>query len=63
MIDMKILGSSVASEQMKVTLVKRVAQLLDMSPGDTLAYLVHSGNVIIKKQSDIDITNENEKEV
>lgn len=62
MIDMKIEGSSKASKQMKVTIIQRVAKLLNLSAGDTVTYLTHSGNIIIKKQSDINITNEIETE-
>lgn len=43
------------SIQNKVTLIEEVAQYLNISEGDKLAYLISNGDIIIKNNSSINI--------
>ena len=52
---MEIIGMSKISIQNKVTLIEEVAQYLNISEGDKLAYLISNGDIIIKNNSSINI--------
>lgn len=54
---MKIIGTSKVAAQNKITLVEPVAGLLKIQQGNVLAFLQNtSGDIIIKKLSDIEMT-------
>ena len=53
---MKIIGTSKVAAQKKITLIESVAELLKITIGDRIAFLKSaSGDIIIKKLSDIEM--------
>ncbi len=55
---LKFIGTSKLSFGNKTTIIEEVAELLDVKPGDEIAYLkTEAGAVIIKNKSDIEITD------
>lgn len=59
---MKIIGTSKVAAQKKITLIESVAILLNITIGDRIAYLKStSGNIVIKKLSDIEMKDSEEQ--
>ena len=53
---MKIIGTSKVAAQKKITLIESVAESLKITIGDRIAFLKStSGNIVIKKLSDIEM--------
>jgi len=53
---MRIIGSSKVGPQNKVTIIEQATKILEIQPGDQLAFLVSStGDIIIKNQANLEI--------
>lgn len=59
---MKIIGTSKVAAQKKITLIEYVAELLNITIGDRIAYLEStSGDIVIKKLADIELKDSEEQ--
>ena len=53
---MELIGTSKVAAQKKITLIESVAKTLNITIGDRIAFLKSaSGDVVIKKQSDLEM--------
>lgn len=56
MTTMKIIGTTKVASQTKITVIRPVAELLGVKPGDILAFLQSiNGDIILKNISDIEM--------
>lgn len=56
MVIMKLIGTSTVSIQNKITIIKPVAGVIDVSVGDQVAFLISdAGDIVLRNLSNVDV--------